>query len=331
MNKTRRELVRRAIEFDSPWRMPVCSSPMVTTFTDDIVYLFPEFQGNKYWTGEGGDDEWGCRWELSPDTKDMGQVVGHPLKDLRALDRLPRPNGLNPARYVHLDVDLRQAEDRYVAFCNGSCLFERAHMLRGFAQFFEDLYDDPEGVDALLDFIVQYHFDTVEYLAAHFPGRIHAYRMTDDWGTQLGPMISPALFRRFFFPRYQRLFARCHQAGMHVWLHSCGKHEDLLELLVEAGLDVANLCQPAIFDIPSFGKRFAGRLAFEAAGDMQKTLVQGDPRAIRDEAASLMCHWTTDKGGWLLMTEMAAESNGIDPATGEIMIEAFKAVDRWKG
>ncbi|MHB9134159.1 MAG: uroporphyrinogen decarboxylase family protein [Armatimonadota bacterium] len=324
------ELVRRAIEFDTPWRMPVCSTPMRTEFVEDVVFVFPEFQGSKWWTGQGGEDEWGCLWSLSEDTTDMGQVTGHPLKDLRALDRLVQPNGLDPVRYAHLDAQLAQAEDRYVAFCNGTCMFERAHMLRSFGQFLEDLYDDPEGVDALLDFILQYQLDSVEYLATHFRGRVHGYRITDDLGTQLAPMMSPAIFREHFFPRYRRLFERIHEAGMHAWMHSCGRHEDLLEMLVEAGLDVANLCQPAVFDIPEFGKRFAGRLAFEATGDQQDTLVHGDPQAIRAEAQALITHWTTERGGWLLMKEIETGSCGIDPAVKPLVNEAFLAVDRWK-
>lgn len=325
---TRRELARRAIEFDNPWRMPVCSTPMRTEYTGDVVYVFPDFSGNKWWTGAGGADEWGCVWALSSETTDMGQVVGHPLAD-DLHGAFPRPDGLDPARYTHLDAQLAAAGDRYVVFCNGTCQFERAHMLRGFARFLEDLYDDPEGVDALLDAVIQYQLDSVAYLAAHFRGRIHGYRVTDDWGTQLGPMIHPELFRAHFLPRYRRLFAAVHAAGMHVWLHSCGRHEALLEQLIDAGLDVANLMQPSIFDIPAFGARFAGRVAFEAAGDAQTTLVAGDPAAIRAEAQALLRYWTTPRGGWLLTTDLAGESTGITPASVQAMLDAFLAADPW--
>jgi uroporphyrinogen decarboxylase len=310
--------------------MPVCSSAMRTEIAEDVVYVFPEFQGSKWWTGEGGVDEWGCRWELSPDTQDMGQVVGHPLASLRALQTLPRPDAAVDARYTHLGAQLDAAGDRYVVFCNGTCLFERAHMVRGFANFLEDLCDDPDGVEALLDLLLQYHLDSVAALAARFPGRIHGYRVTDDWGTQQGPMIHPDRFRNLFFPRYQRLFAAVHAAGMHAWLHSCGKHEPLLEQLIEAGLNVANLTQPAIFDIPAFGARFAGRLAFEAANDTQTTMVQGDPTAIRREAEDLLAHWVTPAGGWLLMTDVAPESTGIAPASVTVMRQAFLDADPWK-
>ncbi len=325
-----RELVRRAIEFDTPWRMPVCSSPMRTEHAEDIVYVFPQFGGNPWWLGHGGADEWGCVWALSEDTKDMGQVVGHPLAELRDLSQFPRPDGRDSARYAHLDAQLAHTGDRYVAFCNGTCVFERVHMLRGFAQLLEDLYDDPDGVAALLDVVLQYQLDSVAFLAAHFRGRIHGYRVTDDWGTQQGPMIHPDLFRELFFPRYQRLFAAVHDAGMHAWLHSCGRHEAILDQLIEAGLDVANLTQPSIFDIPAFGKRFAGRLAFEAAGDTQKTLPANDHAAIRAEADALLTHWTTPAGGWLLMTDVAPESTGIPIEATVVMREAFLARDPWR-
>jgi len=326
---TRQELVRRAIEFDHPWRMPTCSSPMGTSYTDDVVYVFPEFQGNKWWLNQGGADEWGCEWKLSETTTDMGQVVGHPLQNLRDISRLPRPNGNDPIRYRHLNDQITQADDRYVVFCNGTCLFERAHMLRGFEQFLTDLYEDPDGVDALLDCVIQYQIESVAHLATHFAGRIHAYRVTDDWGTQDASIISPALFRRHFFPRYKALFDHVHEAGMHVWFHSCGRHEDILEQLIEAGVDVANLCQPRVFDIPEFGRRFAGRVAFEGTCDMQTTLVSNDPALIRREANDLLTHWTTESGGWLLARDFPLEPSGIKLEALTTMVQAFLEGDPW--
>lgn len=60
----------------------------------------------------------------------------------------------------------------------------------------------------------------------------------DDFATQRGLMMSPAVWRRYLLPRYAALFELARQRGRSVWFHSCGDITAVLPDLIEAGMDV---------------------------------------------------------------------------------------------
>ena len=126
--------------------------------------------------------------------------------------------------------------------------------------------------------------------------RIQGFGFTEDWGTETDLQISPELWRRFFFPRYQRLFDAIHECGWHVHMHSCGKINKALPGLIEAGLDVINMQQPRTNGIDEIGRQFAGRICFETLCDIQKTLPGGNRAEIEAEARRLLHAWGTPVG-----------------------------------
>jgi hypothetical protein len=327
-----KELVRRSIHFGSPERLPFTGRMCRTDFSGDTVALFPDF-GLAYWLGGGGTDEWGCEWVVNADAKDMGQVKHVVLPSLEDYGRVAVPNALDPRRYREWGPVLQRAEGegRYVVLCNGSFLFERAHFLHGFTQTLMDTLEMPDVMRAFLRHLARYHLDTVRYIREHFPGRIHGYRGTDDWGTQTAPLVSPRTFREVFLPVYREVFEAIHAAGMDVWMHSCGQNFELIPALMEAGLDVINLNQPTIFPISRL-KELRGRICFEMVGDMQKTLPGGDREEIRGEIKALLDACCAEDGGLIVlaMDEMFCDPNGISPEIGPFCRGEYQRLDPWR-
>lgn len=98
-----------------------------------------------------------------------------------------------------------------------------------------DLYLEKDKITDLASRIVDYHITLAKTLAKNYSGRIDAYYMTDDWGTQETTLISVPMWREHFKPLYKKLFDAIHEAGMHAYLHSCGKINDLFPEFIEIG------------------------------------------------------------------------------------------------
>jgi len=80
----------------------------------------------------------------------------------------------------------------------------------------------------------------------------------DDWGQQHGLIMGPALWREFIKPRIQRMYQAVKARGKFVFIHSCGKVQQLFPELIECGLDVFNPLQPEVMDVAaSSGNRHA--------------------------------------------------------------------------
>ena len=92
---TGRELVRRAIKFQGPERVPYnLPAPFGSDFFSVGIGPDPGWKASV-----PGEDEWGSVWQKLPGDKTMGQVKTHPLDDYAKMDTFRFPNYDLPVRY----------------------------------------------------------------------------------------------------------------------------------------------------------------------------------------------------------------------------------------
>ncbi len=325
-----KEIVRRAIEFRSPPRLPFWQR-VVPWAPDDVWDIWEMDRARAGWFFDrAAPDDWGCQWRRTGQ-KNMGQVVGHPLADWSALDSYRPPDPGSPFYFDRLGPLLDEAGDRYVVVTSHFNLIERLHMLRGFAAAMEDFYLEPAKVERVLDMILEFTLARVGELARRFPGRVDGVFLTDDWGTQQGTYVSRQVFEQFFAPRYRRLFGAIHDHGWHAILHSCGRINDFVPRLVELGVDVLNMQQPQACGLVELGQQFHGTVCFLTTVDIQSTLPRGDEDEVRQEARDLVRHWSTARGGLIVFNYGDPEALGVSPEITEAMFDEFvKLQDYWQ-
>jgi hypothetical protein len=247
-----------------------------------------------------GEDEWGCVWAKT-EMHNMGQVKGHPIQSIEDLPGSKYPDYGDDSRYVDVPEALEayQREGKYVTASIFMVLFERMHTLHGFENVLCGLMLDRPAMEQLADHIVQVHLHYVDNVSRRFGNAVHGFNMTDDWGTQQAAFVDYDLWMDFFHPRYKRLFDAMHGAGYDVWVHSCGKINEIIEGFIRAGADVVNLQQPRALGIPAIGERYRGRITFESLADIQSTLPTDDPARVDADVEDLMRYWASPSGGFV--------------------------------
>jgi uroporphyrinogen decarboxylase len=328
---TRREIVRRAIEFDTPPRLPFFLGDTWSTKLRSVIAAIPndvcdcwemDRQENGWFFDNPVMDDWGCRWKRT-DINNMGQVFGHPLEDFSMMSSYYPPNPRNPFYFERIEDTINGAGDRYVVITSHFTLFERLHMLHGFTRTLEDFYLEPEKIEKILDMILEYKIAHIEEAAKRFGDRVHGILLTDDWGTQKNTFVSPDVFREFFLDRYRQLFDSIHRHGWHVILHSCGRVNNFVPFFIDAGADVLNMQQPQAYGIQQIGEEFAGKVCFLTTVDIQATLPSQDPDAIRTEAGDLVKNWATPLGGLIVYNYGDSEGIGVTDEITELMFKEF--------
>ncbi|MDP7395827.1 MAG: uroporphyrinogen decarboxylase family protein [Lentisphaeria bacterium] len=327
----RKEIVRRAIEFDTPPRLPFFLggswsdklSAVIEGFPNDVCDCWEMDRQESGWFFDNpGPDDWGCQWKRT-EVNNMGQVVGHPLEEWSGLSTYKPPNPRNPFYFERIDDGIKDAADRYVVITSHFNLVERLHLLHGFQRTLEDFYLDPENIHRVIQMILEFKLAHLDEAAKRFGDRINGIFLTDDWGTQTNTFVSADVFQEFFFDRYKQLFDAIHSYGWHVILHSCGKVNSFVPLFIEVGADVLNLQQPQAYGIRELGDAFAGKVCFLTTVDIQSTLPGEDPDAIRDEARKLIENWSTPEGGFIVFNYGDSEGIGVDDAVAEVMFREF--------
>ena len=163
-----------------------------------------------------------------------------------------------------------------------------------------------EFVDRLVE-------DEIKIIKTTAGSGINGWFMFDVWGTQDRTFISPAAFRELFKPGYRRIADAVHEAGMHLFLHSCGYNYAFIEDYIDAGIDVLQFDQPDAYPAEVLAKEFAHRVCFYSPVDIQKVLPTGD-RAFIERRALEMCEMFRAAGGGMIIKDYPAyEDIGVEP------------------
>jgi len=314
------DLCQRAIEFRKPERLPMSYPSCGFTDIAGVAYTAP-----KGWKpSEPGQDEWGAVWEKT-EVPNMGQMKKHALRDWANLKTYRFPEADDDSRYDKIEPVLNQFPDKYI-ICMAETiltLWERYYSLRGFDQALMDFHLYPDKAHDLLERVLEFHIGIMKNLGRRFRGRIHAFGVSDDWGTQHSTLISVPMWRTFFRERYRRLVNAIHDAGMHAILHSDGRINDLIPDLIEVGFDGFNLHSPTVVGIEEVGIKFAGKVAFLPCIDIQNTYARGTPDDVQREAKLLLEYWGTRDGG-IIPAEYGREAVGAPIENMRAAFEAFR-------
>jgi hypothetical protein len=107
-----------------------------------------------------------------------------------------------------------------------------------------------------------------------------------DFGTQLGPLISPKTYRDLLQPVHARLNDWVHcNTQWKTLIHSCGSIWRLLDDITDSGFDILNPVQTSAagMDPQALKDRYGDRLTFWGGGiDTQHVLPFGSPDEVRE-------------------------------------------------
>lgn len=185
-------------------------------------------------------DNWGCLWRIETHGLE-GQVVEHPLSDLAALDtyRPPDPHkkserGERDWDKIRRDLADAKKNDR-LRWGDGERLFDRLYFLRGFEDLMIDIASDEPRLPELIGMLTEYELTLVNlWLEAG----VDVIGFHTDIGTQRALMISPEKFRRYIKPMFKKIFQTVRDAGALVTLSSDGCLLEIVDDLVECGVNV---------------------------------------------------------------------------------------------
>ncbi|NLB96137.1 MAG: hypothetical protein GX785_10550 [Armatimonadetes bacterium] len=284
-----REVVIRTVKFQRPGRL---ARDFPTPYGSDFagVGMSPSPDARP----RSGKDEWGAMWR-NIGVSNLGEVAEPALKEWADFDRLPIPDITEARRWTHLEGARERAGDRFL-MGSGISLYERAHFIRGLENLWADIYEHPDELRRLLDILVEMNLYAIQRYAK---ADVDGFMFCDDWGLQERLMISPDKWREFWKPCYARVYAAAREAGMLTFLHSCGYIVDILDDLIEAGLDVIQMDQQENMGLENLGERFGGRITFYCPVDIQKTMVYGSLDDIRAYCRRMVRALGRPEGGFI--------------------------------
>ncbi|NLG24314.1 MAG: methylcobamide--CoM methyltransferase [Clostridiales bacterium] len=294
---------------------------------DALAAQYPDDVHQAWFVSPGGDTSPianpSYRWGFQDDYSSYQRhSIGGSIELLRDWDELdlfladfPSPD--EPGIMDGVVESLKQAGGKYRLGCFWRLFHEKLWEIRGMEHLMLDYYDNIDGLRTIGERLLAFHNRIVDrYAELGFDGIF----TSDDLGHQGGPMMSPAVFRELYLPLYKAFIGHAHEKGLHVWLHSCGDNTVLMDMLIEAGLDVFHPVQKHCMDEEATARQYGGQIAFLYGIDVQNLLPNGTPDEIEREIAQ-MARIFRLRGGSVLF----AAGNGI---MGDTPIENIEAMLR---
>jgi len=263
------------------------------------------------------EDEFGVQWDRSVD-KDIG-VVCNCLVTPENVAGYKFPDPDKPSRYDRYEEVIANNRDGFFVAQLGFSLFERAWTLAGMENVLMGMVADKNFVHALLDKILHFNLRIIENACSY---AIDAMMFGDDWGQQNGLIMGPGLWREFIQPRIKQMYSLVKSKGKFVFIHSCGKVNEVFPDLIECGLDVFNPFQPEVIDVFEAKKKHGDSLSFYGGISTQRTLPFGSVTQMRDEVKRLL--EVVGKGGGYIAAPAHAIPADAKPENIAAMIEILK-------
>lgn len=191
---------------------------------------------------------------------------------------------------------LKENKDQYILAVLPISPFSTARNLRMLENFLADVLLEPDNVERLLDILVEAANKMIINAAEAGADGICIY---DDWGTQHALLVSPKVWRQLFKPVYKKLIDTTHEQGMHFFMHSCGYIHEIMEDMVEIGLDVFQLDQPELHGVENLANKFGGRVTFWCPVDIQRIMETGERTLIEGTARKMIRELGRFGGGFI--------------------------------
>ena len=317
-----REIIQRTLDFDNPERV-------AQTFGDsDLLSTCCSVKTHATdWVEVGGGrwenfDEWGNKWARI-DATSKGEVVEGVLENIDDLDSYMFPDYSHYKDYVKVAEFCSSNTEKWVCGGMPGFAFNIARKMRKLDQYLMDLVMEPERMHELHDRIDVMLEDMIRNYAA---AGVDSVMFCEDWGTQGQTLISPDLWLEEFFPRFKKLCGIAHELGIKVFMHSCGKIEAIVPMLMEAGIDLLQFDQPELHGLDKMASYHdIGRITFWCPVDIQTVLQSENEEVIRIKAREMLDKlWKRKGGGFIAGYYSDNESIGLDPKWQNYASDEFK-------
>ncbi|MCX8052861.1 MAG: hypothetical protein N3B12_03565 [Armatimonadetes bacterium] len=205
-------------------------------------------------------------------------LVDYPIKtldDLKMFNREPCDEGWAETEWVEAMRAQIASFEPYTMFVpGGGCGFHATYALMGQEFFSYAIYDDPVNIERILEIETESAYRIAKAAAKAKLGPM--YFIGDDVAYKGALLFSPDFLRRTFIKSLAKCIEPLKAAGIKIIFHSDGYLMDILDDMIDAGIDGLNPIEPlAGMDIALLKREYGKRLVLVGGVDCSQLLPFG--------------------------------------------------------
>jgi hypothetical protein len=151
-------------------------------------------------------------------------------------------------------------KDKFVTAFFASGTFEMTHFLLGMENAMMNLYEEPELMHELIEFLTDYEIRYAkEYIKRIKPDALFHH---DDWGSQIASLLSPQMFREFYLEPYKKSYGFWRDNGVELIVHHSDSYAaNLVPSMIEMDIDIWQGVMTTN-NTPELIRKYGGQISF---------------------------------------------------------------------
>ena len=288
----------------------------------DAVSTGLEFRRSQE-TDDAYHDEWGVFYRRSVEA--LSHPVRGPIANRNDLEQYQPPDPDAPWRLGILPKLVERYKGKKAIVVHHRAAFMWSAYLVGLDNLLLYFATDPGFVHDLMDKVLEANITMVRRAI-----RVGAdvVFLGDDYAHNFAPMMSPAHFREFIFPRLRRMVEAIHEEGALCVKHSDGNVWSILDMIVETGTDAINPLEPvAGMDMKRAKKAYGDRVCLIGNIDCGELLSHGTE--VQVARAVRQCIADGAEGGGFILSSSNSIHSSVNPGNYLAMVRAGQKYGRY--
>jgi uroporphyrinogen decarboxylase len=183
--------------------------------------------------------------------------------------------------------------------------------------------DDPPAFELLWKRVGELMYTIWERFLKEYGDAFCLFRFGDDLGFKTSLLMKPETVRTHIIPQYRRIIDLIHTTGAPFILHSCGAIFEVMDELIDAGIDAKHSNEDAIAPFTEWVERYGSKIGNFGGVDMD-LLCRSDEAGIRAYVKELLAALGDAPGIALGSGNQIADY--VPPEGFLAMVEAFRQV-----
>lgn len=197
--------------------------------------------------------------------------------------------------------------------------------LRGMDNFLVDLINSPSLACQIIEMVTTYQLKLIE---GAIKNGAEIIECGCDYAHNTNTFMSPAQFEKFFMPGLTKLIERTHELGGYFMKHSDGNLWPILDMVVNAGVDIIHPLQPdAGMDIGEVKRRYGDKVCLMGNIDCGYILSRSSVSEV--EKAVKECIDKAAKGGGFILSSSNSIHSSVKPENYRAMIQIAREYGKY--
>ncbi len=229
----------------------------------------------------------------------------------------------------HLDAIRKVLPPGMKAF--GGCgygIFESAEDLVGYESLAVMQYMDPELFADLFVRIGDLYEELWTEMCKRYGDIFVFFRMGDDLGFKTSTLLEPDTIRQHILPQYKRVIDVVHRSGKKFLLHSCGNIFEVMEDIIQTGIDAKHSNEDEIAPFEEWITKYNDRIGLFGGIDVNTICLKPYDEVFREVEEKGLKYRSMAKGFGLGSGNSIAEYVPVDGFMA--MVDAVKEIRKKK-